>query len=147
MSQNHEHHHDHHQESFISKYIFSMDHKMIAKQYLITGMIMAVIAALISLLFRLQLGWPDQTFPWLESLLGDWGKGGRLDPNFYLALVTMHGTLMVFFVLACQCISTLAAVRRETRSWRWPLFVFVYTYGAAWVLSVVVYQLASAAGL
>ena len=99
MSQNHEHHHDHHQESFISKYIFSMDHKMIAKQYLITGMIMAVIAALISLLFRLQLGWPDQTFPWLESLLGDWGKGGRLDPNFYLALVTMHGTLMVFFVL------------------------------------------------
>ncbi|MDP3238162.1 MAG: ferrous iron transporter B [Myxococcales bacterium] len=56
-------------------------------------------------------------------------------------------SLMVFFVLACQCISTLAAVRRETRSWRWPLFVFVYTYGAAWVLSVVVYQLASAAGL
>lgn len=99
MSHNHEHHHDHHQESFISKYIFSMDHKMIAKQYLITGMIMAVIAALLSLLFRLQLGWPEDTFPWLESLLGDWGKGGRLDPNFYLALVTMHGTLMVFFVL------------------------------------------------
>lgn len=99
MSHNHEHHHDYHQESFISKYIFSMDHKMIAKQYLITGMIMAVIAALLSLLFRLQLGWPEDTFPWLESLLGDWGKGGRLDPNFYLALVTMHGTLMVFFVL------------------------------------------------
>lgn len=99
MSHNHEHHHDHHQESFISKYIFSMDHKMIAKQYLITGMIMAVVAALLSLLFRLQLGWPEDTFPWLESLLGDWGKGGRLDPNFYLALVTMHGTLMVFFVL------------------------------------------------
>lgn len=56
-------------------------------------------------------------------------------------------SLMVFFVLACQCMSTLAAVRRETRSWRWPLFVLVYTYGAAWVLSVVVYQLASAAGL
>ena len=56
-------------------------------------------------------------------------------------------SLMVFFVLACQCMSTLAAVRRETRSWRWPLFVLGYTYGAAWVLSVVVYQLASAAGL
>lgn len=56
MSHNHEHHH----ESFISKYIFSQDHKMIAKQYLITGMIMAVIAALLSLLFRLQLGWPDR---------------------------------------------------------------------------------------
>jgi ferrous iron transport protein B len=56
-------------------------------------------------------------------------------------------SLMVFFVLACQCMSTLAAVRRETRSWRWPLFVFVYTYGAAWGLSVVVFQVASAAGL
>ncbi len=56
-------------------------------------------------------------------------------------------SLMMFFVLACQCMSTLAAVRRETRSWRWPLFVFVYTYGAAWVLSVVVFQVASAAGL
>ena len=56
-------------------------------------------------------------------------------------------SLMVFFVLACQCMSTLAAVRRETRSWRWPVFVFLYTYGAAWVLSVVVFQLASAAGL
>lgn len=99
MAHTHDHHHDHHQETFISKYIFSMDHKMIAKQYLITGMIMAIIAALLSLLFRLQLGWPENTFPWLETLLGDWGKGGRLDPNFYLALVTLHGTLMVFFVL------------------------------------------------
>lgn len=99
MAHTQEHHHEHHKETFISKYIFSMDHKMIAKQYLITGMIMAFIAALLSLLFRLQLGWPENTFPWLETLLGDWGKGGRLDPNFYLALVTLHGTLMVFFVL------------------------------------------------
>ncbi len=99
MAHTQEQHHEHHKETFISKYIFSMDHKMIAKQYLITGMIMAFIAALLSLLFRLQLGWPENTFPWLETLLGDWGKGGRLDPNFYLALVTLHGTLMVFFVL------------------------------------------------
>ena len=55
--------------------------------------------------------------------------------------------LMAFFVLACQCMSTLAAVRRETRSWRWPLFVLVYTYVAAWVVSVIVFQAASAAGL
>lgn len=55
--------------------------------------------------------------------------------------------LMAFFVLACQCMSTLAAVRRETRSWRWPLFVLVYTYVAAWVVSVIVFQVASAAGL
>ncbi len=55
--------------------------------------------------------------------------------------------LMAFFVLACQCMSTLAAVRRETRSLRWPLFVLVYTYAAAWVVAVVVYQAATAFGL
>jgi ferrous iron transport protein B len=51
--------------------------------------------------------------------------------------------LMAFFVLACQCMSTLAAVRRETRSWRWAAFVFGYTYAAAWVAAVIVYQVAS----
>lgn len=56
-------------------------------------------------------------------------------------------SLMAFFVLACQCMSTLAAVRRETRTWRWPIFVFVYTYAAAWVMAVLVFQVASAAGL
>jgi ferrous iron transport protein B len=52
-------------------------------------------------------------------------------------------SLMAFFVIACQCMSTLAAVRRETRSWKWAAFVFGYTYAAAWVLAVVVYQVAS----
>jgi ferrous iron transport protein B len=55
--------------------------------------------------------------------------------------------LMAFFVIACQCMSTLAAVQRETRSWRWPVFVFVYTYAAAWVLAVLVYQVARLLGL
>jgi ferrous iron transport protein B len=53
---------------------------------------------------------------------------------------------MAFFVIACQCMSTLAAVRRETRSWRWPAFVFGYTYSMAWVLAVVVFQGARALG-
>jgi ferrous iron transport protein B len=51
--------------------------------------------------------------------------------------------LMAFFVLACQCMSTLAAVRRETRSWRWPAFIFVYTYALAWVAAVAVFQVTS----
>jgi cytochrome c oxidase subunit 1 len=89
----------HHKETFISKYIFSMDHKMIAKQFLITGIIMAVFAMGLSVLFRLQLGWPDRAFPFLETILGRWAEGGRLDPGFYMALVTLHGTIMVFFVL------------------------------------------------
>lgn len=91
--------HGHHQESFITKYIFSQDHKMIAKQFLITGIVMAVFAMLLSILFRIQLAWPDQEFPILEVFLGKWAEGGRIKPDFFLALVTIHGTMMVFFVL------------------------------------------------
>ena len=103
----HEEHHHHH-ETFISKYVFSMDHKMIAKQFLITGMIWAVIGGLFSVLFRLQLGYPESTFPWLEDLLGHWAKGGKLQPEFYYALVTMHGTILVFFVLTAGLSGTFA---------------------------------------
>ncbi len=49
-------------------------------------------------------------------------------------------SLMVFFALCCQCSSTLAIVRRETRSWRWPTFLFAYMTGLAWVASFFVYQ-------
>ncbi|MGO4289332.1 cytochrome c oxidase subunit I [Chitinophaga sp. RAB17] len=94
----HDHEH-HHEDSFISKYVFSMDHKMIAKQFLITGIVWAIIGAFFSVLFRLQLGFPDATFPWLESILGHWAKGGRISAEAYYALVTMHGTILVFFVL------------------------------------------------
>jgi cytochrome c oxidase subunit 1 len=97
---NHDDHaHGHHHETFLTKYVFSQDHKMIAKQFLITGIIMAVIAMGLSILFRLQLAWPDKSFPLLESFLGKWAEGGRIKPDFYLALVTIHGTIMVFFVL------------------------------------------------
>ena len=94
----HHDHHDHHQ-SFWSKYIFSTDHKMISKQFLVTAIIMAVAGMLMSLIFRLQLGFPDSKFSFLEGIIGHWGKDGKLDPGFYLALVTIHGTIMVFFVL------------------------------------------------
>jgi cytochrome c oxidase subunit 1 len=97
---NHDDHgHGHHHETFLTKYVFSQDHKMIAKQFLITGIIMAVIAMGLSILFRLQLAWPDKSFPILETFLGKWAEGGRIKPDFYLALVTIHGTIMVFFVL------------------------------------------------
>jgi len=95
----HEEGHEHHHDTFITKYIFSQDHKMIAKQFLITGITMAVIAMSLSILFRIQLAYPDKAFPLLEVLLGRFAPGGRLDPNFYLSLVTIHGTIMVFFVL------------------------------------------------
>jgi len=99
----HDVHHDgdhgHHHQSFISKYVFSMDHKTIAKQFLITGIIWAIIGGLFSVLFRLQLGFPGQSFPILETFFGHWAKGGTIQPEFYYALVTMHGTVLVFFVL------------------------------------------------
>ncbi|MDT8346500.1 MAG: cbb3-type cytochrome c oxidase subunit I [Flavobacteriaceae bacterium] len=96
----HEHEaHHHHKETFITKYIFSTDHKMIAKQYLITGLIMGIVGIAMSLLFRIQLAYPEEPSAILEFFLGKWAPGGIMDPNMYLALVTMHGTIMVFFVL------------------------------------------------
>jgi cytochrome c oxidase subunit 1 len=96
----HDDHGHHHKETFVTKYIFSQDHKMIAKQYLITGvLIMGFIGIAMSLLFRMQLAWPGESFPIFEALLGKWAPGGVMDADVYLALVTMHGTIMVFFVL------------------------------------------------
>ncbi|KFF15203.1 cytochrome c oxidase subunit I [Flavobacterium hydatis] len=97
--QDHEHEH-HHKETFITKYIFSIDHKMIAKQYLITGIIMGVIGIAMSLLFRMQLAWPEESFKIFNVLLGDkFAPDGVMTNDVYLALVTIHGTIMVFFVL------------------------------------------------
>jgi cytochrome c oxidase subunit I len=97
----HDEHHDHdHNENFVTKYIFTTDHKMIAKQFLITGIFWALIGGVLSSLFRLQLGFPEASLEWLRPLLGGWiTEQGKIDPEFYLALVTMHGTIMVFFVL------------------------------------------------
>ena len=95
----HEEEHHHHEENFWTKYIFSQDHKMIAKQFLITGMVMGLVGGILSLLFRTQLAWPNESFPILEALLGKWAPGGKLDPNYYMALVTIHGTILTFFVL------------------------------------------------
>ena len=104
-----EHHgHEHHQ-SFISKYVFSQDHKMIAKQFLITGMVWAVVGGLMSVLFRLQLGYPDSHFTFLEDVLGKWWvQDGRITAQAYYALVTTHGTVLVFFVLTAGLSGTFA---------------------------------------
>jgi cytochrome c oxidase subunit 1 len=89
----------HHKESFISKYIFSHDHKMISKQFLITAIIMGLVAVMLSVFFRLQIAWPGESFGIIDTFMGKWGDGGVLDRNGYLAIVTIHGTIMVFFVL------------------------------------------------
>ncbi|MDR3693275.1 cbb3-type cytochrome c oxidase subunit I [Mucilaginibacter sp.] len=101
-------HEHHHKATFLNTYVFSQDHKMIAKQFLITGITMAFIGMMLSLLFRIQLAYPDKSFPLLETLLGRFAPGGRLSPDFYMSLVTIHGTIMVFFVLTAGLSGTFA---------------------------------------
>ena len=101
----HDHHGDKFRTNFLSHYVFSTDHKIISKQFLITGIVWAVIGAAFSVIFRLQLGFPEESLAWIKPLLGKWividpATGiGKLAPDFYYALVTMHGTVIVFFVL------------------------------------------------
>jgi cytochrome c oxidase subunit 1 len=98
----HGHHddHGHHEENFVSKYIFSQDHKMIGKQFLMTAVFMGIIAMLLSILFRIQLAWPGESSDFLSFFLGEkWAPGGVLAEDMYLGLVTIHGTIMVFFLL------------------------------------------------
>src|ERR1700740_3864316 len=85
----HAHSHDHgdNHETFVSKYVFSMDHKVICRQFLITAVVMAVVAMVMSIIFRLQLAWPGEKFAFIEAIMGrKCGKDGILDPNAYLSL-------------------------------------------------------------
>ena len=123
----HESHDHHHEESFVRKYLFSLDHKMIGKQFLIFGLIMFMVGGGLALLFRWQLAWPDRPLPiigvskayqeegevttaadrkWEERFDDDketWLEtnmpSGVIDPAFYNSLFTMHATIMVFFVV------------------------------------------------
>ena len=102
MTETHTHHevaHDHPKLGFWRKYVFSTDHKVIGIQYIVTAMAMAIIGGLLSLLMRLQLAWPEGKWALLTKLMPDaFSTTGSMKPDFYLALVTMHGTIMVFFL-------------------------------------------------
>ena len=81
-------HAPHHEESFWSKYVFSTDHKMIAKQYMFTGLFMGLVGGFFAYVFRMQLAFPDLNVP-------GWGV---VTPADYTALVTNHGAIMIFWV-------------------------------------------------
>lgn len=73
---------------------------MIGKQFLMTAVFMGVLAMLLSILFRIQLAWPGESSDFLSYFLGDkWAPDGVLSEDMYLGLVTIHGTIMVFFLL------------------------------------------------
>lgn len=92
-------------QSFISRYIFSFDHKMIGKQYFTLAMTMGLIGGVLAVLIRLQLGFPSRPWPFLENLFPVGMAGGIMTPEFYVSLFTMHGTIMVFFLLSLLPVS------------------------------------------
>src|SRR5262245_21214307 len=85
--------------SFIRKYIFSIDHKVIGIQYYFLALFSVFVGMIFSVLMRIQLGWPGQEFGFLKTLFPIAAENGTISPEMYLSLMTMHGTIMVFFVL------------------------------------------------
>jgi cytochrome c oxidase subunit 1 len=97
--------HAHAPQAFIWRYVFSKDHKVIGIQYYVTAMMMALIAGALAMLVRLQLAWPDARWPSLGKFLSAGFSDGVMNPEFYAMLFTMHGTIMVFFVLSTAPVS------------------------------------------
>src|ERR1700681_1388159 len=85
--------------SFIRKHVFSLDHKVIGKQYYALALVAALCGMGLSWLMRIHLGWTNAAIPGLQLLSKNGAPGGVMTPEFYLQLMTMHGTIMVFFVL------------------------------------------------
>ena len=85
--------------SFIRKHIFSQDHKVIGKQYYALALFAAIVGMFLSWLMRIHLAWNNAAIPGLQLLSSSGAPGGVMTPEYYLQLMTMHGTIMVFFVL------------------------------------------------
>ncbi|MGA7293888.1 MAG: cbb3-type cytochrome c oxidase subunit I [Terriglobales bacterium] len=86
-------------QTFIRKHIFSLDHKVIGKQYFGLGLVAVFVGMVLSWLMRLHLGWTNLPIPGLQLLSHTGAPGGVMTPEYYLQLMTMHATIMVFFVL------------------------------------------------
>jgi cytochrome c oxidase subunit 1 len=96
---------EHGKQGFVSKYLLSFDHKTIGKQYFTLAMTMGFIGGILAVLIRLQLGFPSKPWPFLENLFPVGMAGGIMAPEFYVSLFTMHGTIMVFFLLSLLPVS------------------------------------------
>lgn len=92
----HGHGHDHHG-SFISTYVFSTDHKMIGKQFLITTLLSLMVGGALALGVRWQLAFRWEAMPFFGQLFK--AQGGQISPEFYTMLVTMHASVMIFLVI------------------------------------------------
>ena len=85
--------------SFIRKHVFSLDHKVIGKQYYGLALLAALAGMVLSWFMRIHLAWNNAAIPGLQLLSKTGAPGGLMTPEYYLQLMTMHGTIMVFFVL------------------------------------------------
>jgi cytochrome c oxidase subunit I len=86
-------------QGFLRKYVFSLDHKIIGLQYYALALVAVFIGMFLSWLMRFHLVWPNAAIPGLQLFSKNGAPGGLITPEYYLSLLTMHGTLMVFFVL------------------------------------------------
>jgi cytochrome c oxidase subunit I len=90
--------HAHHDVGFLRTYVFSTDHKMIARQFLFLGLFMMIIGGVLALFIRWQLGWPETPVPLVGRML--WPDNeGVISPAVYNMMFTMHATIMIFFVI------------------------------------------------
>ena len=92
-------HHHAPPQGFIRKHVFSLDHKVIGKQYYGLALAAVFIGMILSWLMRWHLAWPAASVIGLDKLSPNGAPGGVITPEYYLSLMTMHGTIMVFFVL------------------------------------------------
>src|SRR5713101_8305560 len=91
--------HDHGPKSFWTKYIFSQDHKVIGIQFMFVSFFFMMIGGFLAMLIRWQLAYPDEPVPLHNLIPESILPGGAIGANLYNQIFTMHGTIMIFFVI------------------------------------------------
>src|SRR5262245_33227256 len=91
--------HEHHEPGFLGKYVFSLDHKMIGRQFMFMCFTMMILGGALALLARWQLAWPDTQVPFMSWVPEPHMYEGHIDPAGYNSFFTMHATIMIFFVV------------------------------------------------
>jgi cytochrome c oxidase subunit 1 len=105
-------------------------------------MLMALIAGLLAMLIRLQLACPEKTWPGLGKVLTTGFSDGVMNPEFYAMLFTMHGTIMVFFVLSTAPVSgfgnILIPIQCGARDMAFPFLNMLSFYGGSWAIIILI---------
>jgi cytochrome c oxidase subunit I len=134
-------HAEHHELGFVRTYLFSTDHKMIAKQFLFVALFMMAIGGLMAMLMRLELGWPETQFSFLRILPDTLQQDNAITPNTYNSMFTMHATIMIFFVVMPILVGTfgnlLVPLMIGARDMAFPklnMLSFWVSFVAAWIM-------------